>query len=192
MTRRGFPLVVATLSAVVLAWLGPVTIAADQPEPQVVLGFQSEAQAGETVAVAAYLVDPAGNPISGEEISFSIASTFLNVDGRMEIGTVTTDGDGLALLAYAPRIEGDRVITARFAGNEVFAPARASETLLVTPGPQLHKEFSPLRIPGANIWMAAGVLAVVWGIFLYICVLIWRIAILGAARNSTGNEASDG
>lgn len=194
MTRRIILLAAGLLAVVGLAWPGPLTASADQPEPQVVLGFQPQAQAGEAIAVAAYLVDPVGNPIMGEEITFTIASTFLNVDGPMEIGSATTDANGLALLPYAPRIGGERVVTARFAGNEVFAPARASEALLVTQGPNLYEEFSPLRIPGANIWMASAVLAVVWGVFLYICVLIWRIAFLGASggalRDANRNGAS--
>ncbi|MDP6822123.1 MAG: hypothetical protein QF554_02380 [Dehalococcoidia bacterium] len=191
MTRPGSGFLIGMVVASGLLWSGLMTAAADQPEPQVVLGFQPEVEAGGTIAISAYLVDPAGNPVVGEEIAFAIASSFLNVDGQMEIGSATTDLDGLALLPYAPRIEGDRVIRAQFTGNDVFASAEASETLLVTPGLRLHEEFSPLRTPGANIWMAAGVLIVVWGVFLFICALIWRIAFLGV-NGGVGEGVSSG
>ena len=101
-------------------------IAAQQPTPELILGFEGQASLGEAVAVSAYLVDPAGNPIQGETVTFSIDAEFMNTLGRVEIGRATTDSTGLVLIMYQPTLTDQRTIAAKFGGNEIFEAAMAT------------------------------------------------------------------
>ncbi len=159
----GVLLLVAVLSA-----LGSSvkSISAQQPVPIITVGFQEEARAGETVALAAYLQDPLGNPIYDAEITFTLDVEFLNVSDTIEIGSAITDEQGLALIEYEPRIEGANNITARFEGNDVFAAVNSVGSLEVVGDGQLYREFRPYRIPGANVWMTTAVITIVWIVFI--------------------------
>ncbi len=177
------------LAAIVAALLllQTLTVSAQQPEPRITIGFQEEATAGETIAVSAYLIDPAGNPIYDAEVSFALDVEFLNVTDDVELGHAVTDETGLALIEYEPRIEGTNSITAIFDGNEVFAPATATSQLEVESGGQLYREFRPYRIPGANVWMTTAVIATVWIIFIICLGLIgWANYRVRTERGGSG------
>lgn len=179
--------------ALVLAtsvWLISSSLSADQPPSDLVLDFVSEAEAGEEIAVAAHLVDPAGNPISGERISFTAELSFLNNTGEADIGSAVTDSTGLAMMLYAPRTEGELAISAAFEGNAVYAPSRSSQVLRVLPGPELYQEATPLRIPGANIWMVSTILAIVWGLYCFVMLLVLRITRIGIDEHRSSDDAS--
>ncbi len=161
---------------------------AQQPEPLITIGFQEEATAGETIALAAYLQDPLGNPIYDAEVSFELDVEFLNVSDRLDLGTAITDDQGLALVEFEPRVEGMNNITASFAGNEVFAPVSSAAELEVVSGGQIYREFRPYRIPGANVWMTTAVITIVWIVFIMSLGLIgW--ANFRARRESGGSGA---
>lgn len=140
--------------------------AAQQPQPILDLGFEPSTIAGKEIVVSAYLYDPIGNPIYDAEINFSYDAEFMNVSNLVEIGTAITDENGLALLLFEPRTEGENNVSAKFAGNDVFASIAVADTLEVLPGGQIYRELSPYRIPGANVWFAAGIITTVWTIFI--------------------------
>ncbi len=144
-------------------WTTPVI--AQQPEPLIDIGFQETAFAGEHIAIGAYLIDPAGNPVYDAEISFELAVEFMNVSDSVDLGTAITDENGLAMIEFEPRIQGFNGITARFAGNDVFAPIASTGQLEVESDGQVYREFKPYRIPGANMWLTAGLITVVWIVF---------------------------
>lgn len=152
---------------------------AQQPVPDVVLWLAEEADAGEEITVSAYLLDPAGNPIAGEVITFTAEVSFLNRTGHARIGRLVTSENGLATMGYEPRVEGEQRVTASFEGNQVFTPARASRTLTVLPSGQLYTEATPFRLPGANMWMVVAILLVVWSIYVFVMLLVWRTALRG-------------
>ncbi|MHC4066609.1 MAG: Ig-like domain-containing protein [Planctomycetota bacterium] len=148
---------------------------AQQPEPDLHLGFVESVTAGEPVIISAYLVDPAGNPIRGVPINLSRNATFLNISGGVSLGTRLTDVTGLATVTYSPATEGEIAVTATFSGTEVFAPATASRTLEVMPGPGLYREVSPFRVPGTNVWMVVGILTAIWSVYLVAFGAMFRI-----------------
>lgn len=156
----------------------------DQPEPELVLEFllpgeQEEVEAGQAVRISVYLIDPAGNPIEGGEINFSVESTFMNVVDAVDLGTDNTDISGLAEVDWEPRSEGENKVTVRFSGDGVFAPVSVNGVLIVNRGPELYTEASPLRIPGADVWMVAGILSIVWGLYAVALGIGVRIARAG-------------
>ncbi len=186
--RPAFARVIAALLIAAGAVLtGSASARAELPVPELEVGFEDEVTAGNMMALAAYLTDPVGNPIAGAEIVFYAETTFMNNTGDAELGRAITNSDGLALLRFEPRIEGARLIIARFAGNEVFAPVQMRETLTVLPGSRLHFEPSPVRVPGANVGMAASVLAAVWAVFVFSLVGLWRIARIDEQRSRASN-----
>jgi hypothetical protein len=144
----------------------PSTAGAQQPVPIINMGFEPFAVAGEEIAVSAYLNDPVGNPIYDVEIRFTYEAEFMNVSGSVEIGTAVTDENGLALVLFEPRTEGENNLTAAFGGNDVFVPVSTKDTLSVLPGEQIYRELPPYRIPGANVWLTTGLIATVWLIFV--------------------------
>jgi hypothetical protein len=166
----------AALTIALVALLGVDTAVAQTPAARLVLEIEAESRVGRQVAVGAYLVDPAGNPVRGELVTFYADVEFMNTLDNMEIGRALTDDTGLAFLAYRLKRSGDQTIVARFSGNEVFDGAEASASLRVAPGPQTYELETPFRIPGVNVYIVGLVLAAVWGIYLGTMALFWLIS----------------
>ena len=85
-------------------------------------------------------------------------------------------------MLWEPRSTGSVQVTASYEGSDVFAPISDAKTLEMLPGTQLYKEFSPYRIPGANVWLTSGLITTVWVIF------IASLATVGWANFKTRNE----
>lgn len=182
-------LVISLTVLLLLAILAPATAGAAQPVPQLVPGFQPQAPTGSRLVVAAYLIDPVGNPISGQAVTFSSDAEFMNTLGNIQIGQAVTDDTGLASFVYIPKSVGAHTITARFAGNAVFAPVAASSPLQVTEGEATYQEEQPFRIPGANVNLVALILTTVWGLYFVVTILFWRISRSG---KSSGPASGSG
>ncbi len=166
----------------------PSTAAAQQPVPIVNLGFEPFVVAGEEIAVSAYLRDPIGNPVYGVEIRFTYEAEFMNVSDSVGIGTAVTDENGLALVLFEPRTEGENSLMAAFAGNDIFAPVSATGTLSVLPGEQIYRELPPYRIPGADVWLTTALISTVWLIFVLSLGLVgW--ANFRSRKDRTGSNA---
>ncbi|MBI4339234.1 MAG: Ig-like domain-containing protein [Chloroflexi bacterium] len=176
MAKRILLTAAATL---LLALLSPAAALAQQPIPQLVLGVQPSSPVGNPMVVAGYLLDPAGNPISGQTVAFSTEAEFMNTLGSFEIGQAVTDDRGLAYVQYVPKEVGTSTITARFAGNDVFAPLTTSSPLEVTEGKATYKQERPFRIPGADVRLVVVLLSGVWSLYLLVTVLFWLISRAG-------------
>lgn len=139
------------------------------------------AQAGTTIEVVATLLGPDGKPVKGQDIEFTLSVEFLSNFDDISLGIARTDDTGTARIEFIPRSEGDHVLTAGTlsgADEDTFSQRQ----LTVTSGGQLYRELSPVRVPGANVWMATGVLLAVWGVFLLIALRIWQIARMGEVQ----------
>lgn len=171
------------LVLVSVGWLlfGVSPLAAEQPEPQLIVGLPEEAGLGEHILIAAYLLDPVGNPVAGQGITFFVEAEFMNTLGLMEIGQSKTDESGLAVFTYEVKLAGDRNITARFAGNDVFASASASVPILIAYGGETYIEEMPFRVPGLNVWAVVTLIGLVWGIYLFVGAML---IVLARARDS--------
>ncbi len=168
-----------TIFAVAIALLLPFSaarpVSAEQPVPDLHLGFVDSVVVGDPVIVTAYLVDPAGSPIRGVPIQFSRDATFMNVSGTVALGAPSTNEAGMVSFVYAPASEGEIVIRASFDGTEIFAPAATSRPLEVEPGPELYREERPFRVPGIGVWMVVGIIIAVWGVYLVAFGALFRI-----------------
>ncbi len=169
-------LLIVTIFSALLALLTAASAAADQPVPYMTLGFPSPAPTGNRIVLSAYLLDPAGNPISGQRISFTSEVEFMNTLGTIHLGDATTDDNGLAYLPFMPTSLGMEAINAQFAGNEIFAPISATNPISITEGRAVYREEVPFRIPGADIRIVVVALTAVWSIYFFVTVLFWLIS----------------
>jgi hypothetical protein len=136
------------------------------------------AQAGSKIEVLATLYGPDGKPVEGQDIEFTLSVEFLSNFDDISLGIATTDRTGTARMEFTPKSEGDHTLTASTLAD-ADEDAFSERQLMVTSGGQLYRELSPVRVPGANVWMATGVLLAVWGVFLLIALRIWQIARMG-------------
>ena len=136
------------------------------------------APAGSMVELVATLTEQDGAPIIGETIEFLMTVEFMSNSGEIPIGSGMTDDSGVVRIEYTPKAEGDHYVIVRSSDDSEVSAFSETE-MNVSPGPQLYGELSPVRVPGANVWMTSAVLFVVWAVFVLIALRIWQIARIG-------------
>lgn len=140
-----------------------------QPEPlRVVLTLPDEASVGQDATIRAVVTHREdGDPIEGLIVTFEAPVAWGEVlGGPMMLGTATTDHDGTAIISTEIRAAGDLEVTARVEGAEGFRSASTTASLQVVRQRQLVVEQVGLRIPWLNLWVLAGVLGLVWVLYL--------------------------
>ncbi|NQW21059.1 MAG: hypothetical protein HQ477_10140 [Chloroflexi bacterium] len=163
----------------VLVWLTMTSIVSAQERRATLEVSASEStQAGTAMEIVATLTELDGTPIAGEVIDFALSVEFMSNSGEIHIGSATTDASGIARLEYIPKAEGDHYLTASSSENSEVSAFSEME-MTVTSGPQLYRELSPIRVPGANVWMTSAVLIAVWSVFVLIALRIWQISRIG-------------
>lgn len=134
-----------------------------------------ETAVGESIQLRALLTSD-GAPVSGAEVKFLRAVEFMNSGNDLLIGRATTDEFGAATVDFAPRSEGDVLITVEFGGMEDIGYAWAEGNVFVGPGPAQYIEEAGIRVPGLNVSLLVAVLSAVWGTFGVVIFLVWLIA----------------
>ena len=173
--KRLIIVAIAIVVGLTLATVGAHPASAEQPVPDLHLGFEESVNVGDPMIVTAYLVDPAGSPIRGVPVDLIRDATFLNVSGSVSLGSSLTDDTGKVVVSYIPASEGEITINAVFAGSETFAPVTDSSVLVVLPGSEQYREEPPFRVPGTNIWMVVGIVGAVWTFYLIAFAALFRI-----------------
>jgi len=163
----------------VLAWLSVSSVAnAQERRATLEVSAVESVEAGSQMEIVATLAEQDGTPIADEAIDFSLSVDFMSNSGEIHIGSATTDELGVAQIEYMPKAEGDHYLTASTSeSSEVSAFSEMEMT--ITSGPQLYQELSPIRVPGANVWMTSAVLIAVWSVFVLIALRIWQISRIG-------------
>ena len=173
------PLLFLLVLAICLVFVATPQIARGQDAKATLdVSAVESAKAGSTIEVLATLFGPDVRPVKGQDIEFTLSVEFLSNFDDISLGTATTDDTGTARIEFTPKSEGDHVLTARVSAGP-GGIAVSQRQLMVTSGGQLYRELSPVRVPGANVWMATGVLLAVWGVFVLIALRIWQIARMG-------------
>ena len=67
-------------------------------------------------------------------VALAGAELTVSVDG-LDVGSITTDGDGLASVVYTATVEGDHTMRVSFAGDDAHRKARRSQGFTVTAAP---------------------------------------------------------
>ncbi|MDA1279059.1 MAG: hypothetical protein O3B95_03330 [Chloroflexi bacterium] len=170
-----------------LAWLTMTqVVSAQDRSASLSLTATDSVVAGTAMEVTATLLDAGGVPIAGELIEFSMSVEFLSNSDDISIGSASTDESGVARIEFTPKAEGDHFLTAS-TSSESDLDEFAETEITVTPGPQLYSELSPIRVPGANVWMTTAVLLAVWSVFVLVALRIWQIARIGEDAGGSAN-----
>jgi hypothetical protein len=87
----------------------------------------SGAETAQTTTLSAKIVDRSERPLAGVALSFVAAGK--------TVASGDTNEDGVATVQFTPLSAGDIAISAKFAGNERFAPSSSPEVMLKVDGP---------------------------------------------------------
>ncbi len=148
------------------------------------------ATVGDEVELKA-IITVGGDPVANVEVDFLRFTQFMNAGNDLLIGTSVTDRLGIASVTYIPRSEGEILITAEVRGGDEVRPAFTDATINISTGPGLFQEEAGISVPGINIALLAAVLSAIWGTFMYVMFLIWRIAREGSLEASVEGEGSE-
>lgn len=178
--------VLTTVAALLIAVSAAGTIAsgAHAAQLEVRLAAVPPAIAGQSNVLNATVTD-GGLPASDISVTFYSTETFAGVTGDAEIGRAVTDGRGVASITYKPHDAGLRNIRAD-ATSKDGTVAKAMATITIEGSPeQQYVQTAGIKVPGLNARLIMGVLAIVWGILLFVAVTVIRIAAAGRADGST-------
>src|SRR3990172_4456989 len=162
------PLVLFLATAIQVWAAEPVTLELQAP---------TKVGLGDQVTVSALLRDAQDSPVRGSRVVFWMPASFLSNAGAVELGSAVTDSRGIATLLYQARIGGAVSLNAYLAGNSRYDAAYASADMQVEGTAQLTKHIiEGVRVPGLSVWLLAGLLAIVYSIYLTVVVLLGLIA----------------
>lgn len=171
----------------ILAWLALSSAAsAQERKATLTLSMPEVVPAGSAMELVATLSEKDGTPIAGETIDFAMSVEFMSNSGEIHIGSGVTNSSGVARIEYTPKAEGEHYVSARSSESSEVAAFSEAE-IIVTAGPQLYGELSPIRVPGANVWMTSAVLFAVWSVFVLISLRIWQIARIGEREEGSSD-----
>ncbi len=149
--------------------------ATEQPTSLTLASVQ-QTSAGEPVTLLATLRDAKGQPISGAQVSFFVA-TDLFPDMPMLVGTTATDPSGGAKLVYTPRTNGPLNVQAKFEGGGIYKTADATYSMQVSNAKPAYREEP--RGLSIGRWAPQGLVLVflaVWSVYAIVVFQIFRIA----------------
>lgn len=130
---------------------------------------------GNLASIMAKLEDAQGKAMPNATIVFSSPATFGGVVSEMELGEILTDMDGIAVLDYQLRIEGENQFIARYHGDDAHQPAEASVITQATGTAQLSERSAGVKVPFLGSWTLVLVLMGVWSVYLVVMILIIQI-----------------
>jgi len=183
----------------------PALAQGSQEATSVRIGAPASLGLGQRATIQAVLMDSAGKPIAKARVFFTSPLTFLNRSGDVVVAQAITNKEGQAVIEYESRGAGAMTLNAEFRGDEHYTPAKATAQIAVTGRKQLYVEHLAVLIPGLNTppfinpmvslsagsgvtfyiaalwpamtgWPIAAVLIVVWSLYVFVAVLIFRVA----------------
>ena len=188
-TRRSVRIVAGLLAAGAIA----VSLAGPALASHVLVQTSTPGEGilGGIVNVPVTLQSPDGAPLQGTTVIFYLHASFAGVEGEAEIGRAMTDENGVASIAYRPRLAGHHEIRMEFvapAGGEVEVTSTAID---VTGGGQLYRSPAGVDVPGVGVELLMIVLAIVWFILLGVAFRLVAIARAGRGARVPGLERTE-
>ncbi|MBI2830360.1 MAG: c-type cytochrome [Chloroflexi bacterium] len=169
------------------------------------LSAPEQGTAGEEITLTATLKDEQGKPVSDVAVKFLQKADFF-VKGDMEIGSATTNGQGVATLKYSPRSSGEVTFVARAGAAEGTALVKLAEAAAPFYHPEIGVKFPTLgkeifigpqsahqlgeggfapntafRLPGGTLsWLLPVILTImlIWSTYFRVMFQVFRIPIL--------------
>lgn len=200
-------LAAAVVALALILATGPLALAdGTGSEPTAMsIGAPATAELGQTVTLQARLVDSTGAPIEKAAIDFVTPTTFLSGSGDVVVARAVTDKQGLALARYEVRSTGQTTVRAVYKGADQYAATTAEANVAVAGTGQLYTETAGVAIPLLNEppsfvsalgippqslprlsgWPIAAALLLVWSLYGFVVVLIFRMALAGAREKAS-------
>ena len=182
--NKTFRRVLPVLGAVVWLLLAAPVLAQSPQSTSIDLQLPSEGAVGQELTVAAKLTSQTGAAVVGAEVIFFRDTQFLNASTELTLGRASTDAQGIAVLTFLPRSEGDLLIFSEFEGDDRHGSAFGEGTVFIQTGPALHEEEAGVKVPGINVSLLVAILGGVWGTYFVVMGLVWLIALEGATPAS--------
>ncbi len=180
---------------------------APKPAGNLTLTIDERSASPSRLILTASLKDSSGQPIAGEPVKFFLKKDFFVADW-MELGEMSTDKDGVAVLQYFPSEEGPVQVMARQGDNEAtgdWTVKNRSRSYhvdvgirLPTPGPEVSTQLalgpaelgqSPpagFRLPGGTLsWLLifVGTIILVWTTYFRV---LRQVVLIPAAGHEEG------
>lgn len=187
MSIRTFALGFAVALVLLLAQLTlPAAHAAPRPMPLLELAPPHLNEQGDAIVLSALLSDTAGEPISGERVTFLVEVAFETAD-PLVIGSRKTDATGQATVTYLPTWDGEHHLTAQFGGNATYLAA-TTNWLMEVEGAGLPYVEEPRGLESVRHWLPITVGMVVFVVWTS---LAWMTAwtVVGIVRQGSGESA---
>ena len=188
---RRFQFVMVILIAVALLSVAPSTVRAEPRGTTLQISGPVAAIVGDTVELVATLTDAAGEPVADVQLLVEERVGFLDTKlSDVTVASAATNDDGVAVIRYVARRDGDRSLLVWFPGTSEFAEASTGFGFTVASGPATYTVEAPPGIPGVNRFAVIAVLVVVWGTMLIIAGHVTAIAREGRAVELLEEEVS--
>ena len=135
---------------------------------------------GETVEVNVTLTTGAAKaPVPDAAVTLMADASFGGVNGSIELSSAVTNDEGVAVLAYTPRVSGERELRVEYLAPDATEPESATWAHTVTGATQLYQSKAGIKVPGLGVWVLMAVLAIVWGILFVVAFLVLEISRAG-------------
>lgn len=159
----------------------PMEVARAEPVPSFIqVSAPFEAEVGDMVEVQVLLFSTAG-PVSGARVVLNERVQFLDADARdIPVASATTGENGVAVIRYAAKRNGLRLMSVEFEGTREHTAASLSLEMTVSGYAQTYGEESLGLVPGLNRYFVMAILGIVWATMLFVVAHLGFIAYAGA------------
>ncbi len=192
MTKRSLSYVLIALLVVLVstAITSETASAQSNERTSVELAMPAAVTVGDEIELRA-TVSVGGAGATGVTVKFLRFAKFMNAGNDVLIGTATTDSNGVAVVDFLPRSEGEILITAEVEATDDVRSAITDGVVEVGAGPALFTQEAGISVPGITVAWLAVILGAIWMTFMYVLVLVWRIAKQGALLEVAEGESGE-
>ncbi|MGZ6316527.1 MAG: Ig-like domain-containing protein [Anaerolineales bacterium] len=189
-----------------LALAPQTAYAQNAPQPtQILIGAPATPKADGSITVQAVLADAQGHPISKAVVYFTTQQKFLGSTSDVVLAQAVTNASGQAVAEFTASFAGPFALQAEFRGDQQYGPSNAIAQVSSAGMEQVYVEHVGVDIPGFNVppvgasrasvqssdgiagfiqglwpamngWPIAAVLLLVWSMYLFAVVFVFRAA----------------
>lgn len=139
----------------------------------------SDMTVGQMATIPVTLQAADGAPLRGTTVIFYLHASFAGVAGETEIGRAVTDENGVAILAYRPRLAGHHELRVEYVASADSEVEVVSTAFDVAGNAQLQRSAPGIDVPGINVGLLMAVMTTVWSILFWVALRLVAIARAG-------------